>query len=415
MSERALLPMRMSKARRWAIPLIISLSAPVFTMPTFASTAPAIFKFTGSGFGHGVGMSQIGARAMAAAGESATSILKYYYKNVDVVPVVDTATIRVNIGHALKGAIFSTSTNLSSLKVFAGDLPISDTSTAPILTVANKKKLAISISLDKKGIQGLPGTPGVATLRWVGGAAPVVTVTESNSTDRYRYGQIQIKVVKGALEITNSLALRDEYLLGISEVPTSWPPAILEAQTIAARSYALSKIGLIKPACDCHVYDHIVDQNFVGFSKESEPRVGQIWRAAVLRTLVDSSTGLAILSNGKPIQAYYFSSSGGATQSSADAWGGFTAYTHSVADTASVQATLNPRYATWTATSTQALVSRAFGLPDVASLEVISRNSAGAVTWIKGISTNGVSMVIRGDTFRSRTKIPSPWFTPIAD
>lgn len=406
--------MRMSKARRWAMLLIVSLSAPAFATPTFASTAPANFSFTGSGFGHGVGMSQIGARAMAAAGESATSILKYYYKDVDVVPVVDTATIRVNIGHALKGAIFSTSTNSSSLKVFAGDLSISDTSTAPILNVANKKKLTISISLDRKGIQGLPGTPAVATLRWVGGAAPVVTVTESTSTSRYRYGQIQIKVVKGALEITNSLALRDEYLLGISEVPTSWPPAILEAQTIAARSYALSKMGSIKPACDCHVYDHIVDQNFVGFSKESEPRVGQIWRAAVLRTLVDSSTGLAILSNGKPIQAYYFSSSGGATQSSADAWGGFTAYTHSVADTASVQATLNPRYATWTATSTQALVSRAFGLPDVASLEIMSRNSAGAVTWIKGISTNGVSMVIRGDTFRSRAKIPSPWFTPIA-
>ena len=406
--------MRMSNIRRGVVFLVVSLTASLMAPPAFASTAPAIFTFTGSGFGHGVGMSQIGARAMAAAGESATSILKYYYKDVDVIPVVDTATIRVNIGHALKGAIFSTSTNATSLRFFAGDLPISDTTTAPILNVANKKKLAISISVDKKTIQGLPGNPSVATLRWSGGATPVVTVTESTSTNRYRYGQIQIKVVKGALEVTNSLALRDEYLLGISEVPSSWPPAVLEAQTIAARSYALSKMGAIRPACDCNVYDHIVDQNFVGFSKEAEPRFGQIWRAAVLRTLVDSSTGLAILSNGKPIQAYYFSSSGGATQSSADAWGGFSAYTHSVADTASVLATLNPRYATWSATATQALVARAFGLPDVASLEILSRNSAGAVTWVKGISSKGVTMVIRGDTFRSRTKIPSPWFTPVA-
>jgi SpoIID/LytB domain protein len=333
---------------------------------------------------------------------------------VDVIPVVDTATIRVNIGHALRGAIFSTSTSATSLRVFAGDIPSSETATAPILTVANKKKLTISISIDKKGIQGLPGTPSTATLRWAGGSTPVITVTETNSTSRYRYGQIQIKVVKGALEITNSLALRDEYLLGISEVPSTWPPAVLEAQTIAARTYALSKIEAIKPACDCHVYDHIVDQNFVGYAKESEARVGQIWRAAVRRTIVDSSTSLAILSKGKPIQAYYFSSSGGATQSSADAWGGFTSYTHSVADSASVESAQNPRYATWSATSTQALVSRAFGLPDIASLEILSRNSAGAVTWIKGISTNGVSMVIRGDTFRSRTKIPSPWFTPVA-
>ena len=406
--------MRMSKARRWAIVSAISLLAPVLMTPASGSTAPAIFSFVGSGFGHGVGMSQIGARAMATAGDSATTILKYYYKDVDVIPVVDTATIRVNIGHALRGAIFSTSTSGSSINVFAGEIPSTDKGAAPILTVANKKKLTISISIDKKGIQGLPGTPAVATLRWSGGAAPVVTVTESNSTSRYRYGQIQIKVVKGALEVTNSLALRDEYLLGISEVPSSWPPAVLEAQTIAARTYALSKMAAIQPGCDCNVYDHIVDQNFVGFAKESEARVGQIWRAAVLRTIVDTSTSLAILSKGKPIQAYYFSSSGGATQSSADAWGGFTSYTHSVPDSASVVTALNPRYASWSATSTQALVSKAFGLPDIASLEILSRNSSGAVTWIKGISTNGVSMVIRGDTFRSRTKIPSPWFTPVA-
>ena len=56
-------------------------------------------------------------------------------------------------------------------------------------------------------------------------------------------------------------------------------------------------------------YSHIADQNFVGFAKESEARFGKIWREAVLRTVVDTSTGLAILSKGKPIQAYFFSSS----------------------------------------------------------------------------------------------------------
>jgi peptidoglycan hydrolase-like amidase len=121
---------------------------------------------------------------------------------------------------------------------------------------------------------------------------------------------------------------------------------------------------------------------------------------------------LAILSEGKPIQAYYFSSSGGATQTSADAWGGYTSYTQSVPDTASITTALNPRFASWRVTASQALVAGAFGLPNVVSLEVMSRNSAGAVTWIKGTSTLGVSQVIRGDTFRSRAKLPSPWFSP---
>ena len=43
---------------------------------------PTSFSFAGSGYGHGVGMSQIGAKVRALAGESATAILNYYYKDV---------------------------------------------------------------------------------------------------------------------------------------------------------------------------------------------------------------------------------------------------------------------------------------------------------------------------------------------
>lgn len=372
------------------------------SLPAQAVEIPATFKFSGAGYGHGVGMSQIGAKARAIAGESATAILKYYFKDVEVIPVVDTATIRVNIGHALKTVTFTSTSTGTSLQLLAGEVTVA--------TVANKKKLTLSISSDGKTIQGY-NTP-LLTLRWSGGATPVVSVTKSGVTERFRYGFIQIKVVKGALEVTTSLSLHDEYLLGISEVSSSWPAAMLEAQTIASRSYALSKMGSIKASCDCHLYSHIADQNFVGFAKEAEAKWGKIWREAVLRTVVDSATGLAITSRGKPIQAYFFSSSGGATQTTADAWGGFTSYTQSVSDSASVDVQLNPRFASWNALTTQQLVAAAFGLPNVMTLEVMSRNSAGAVTWIKATSTEGVSQVVRGDTFRSRAKLPSPWFTP---
>jgi SpoIID/LytB domain protein len=373
--------------------------------PANASDAPATFNFTGAGYGHGVGMSQIGAKARAVAGESATAILKYYYKNVEVLPVLDTATIRVNIGHALKTVTFTTTSSGTSLQLFSGD--------ALVATTANKKKLTLNISSDLKTIQGYNSS--LLTLKWIGGSVPVVSVTKLGVTERFRYGLINIRVVKGALEVTTSLSLHDEYLLGISEVSSSWPTAMLEAQTIASRSYALSKMGTIKSSCDCHLYSHIADQNFVGYAKEGEAKFGKIWREAVLRTTVDSSTGLAILNNGKPIQAYFFSSSGGATQTTADAWGGFTSYTQSVADSASVDVALNPRFASWKAATTQALVAAAFGLPNVVTLEVVSRNSANAVTWIKGTSLDGVSQIIRGDTFRSRVKLPSPWFDLVAN
>ncbi len=389
--------MRMFK--RFISPAIFILSLQFF-LPAQAVDLPATFNFTGAGYGHGVGMSQIGAKARAMAGESATAILKYYYKDVEILPVIDTATIRVNIGHALKSVTFSTSSPGTSLQIFSGDVLLS--------TIANKKKLTLAIAADGKSIQGY-NVP-LLTLRWSGGATPVVSVTKLGVTERFRYGFIQIKVVKGALEVTTSLSLHDEYLLGISEVSSSWPAAMLEAQTIASRSYALSKMGSIKPSCDCHLYSHISDQNFVGYAKEAEGKFGKIWRDAVLRTVVDSSTGLAVVSQGKPIQAYFFSSSGGATQTTADAWGGFTSYTQSVSDSASVDVKLDPRFAAWSASSTQRLVAAAFRLPNVVTLEVISRNSAGAVTWIRGTSLDGISVVLRGDTFRSRAKLPSPWF-----
>ena len=97
--------MRMFK--RLISPVIFILSLQFF-LPAQAVDVPATFNFTGAGYGHGVGMSQIGAKARADAGESATAILKYYYKDIDVLPIVDTATIRVNIGHALKSVTFST-------------------------------------------------------------------------------------------------------------------------------------------------------------------------------------------------------------------------------------------------------------------------------------------------------------------
>jgi peptidoglycan hydrolase-like amidase len=162
------------------------------------------------------------------------------------------------------------------------------------------------------------------------------------------------------------------------------------------------------------VFSHISDQNFVGYSKESEPRFGHFWKDAVTRTIIDTSTSLVVLSNGIPAQTYFFSSSGGATQTTLDAWGAVTAFTQSVPDTASVDVKLNPRFASWKASSTQELVAKAFLLPNVVSLEILSRNQAGAVTYIAATSAEGVTKKIRGDTFRSRAKLPSPWFSLVS-
>ena len=400
MYERAHLLMRMSKNfLALLIAALISSAA-----PAQAIDIPPTFEFTGSGYGHGVGMSQIGARSRALTGESATAILNYYYKDVLVAPFVDTHTIRVNIAHLVKSISFTTHTPGARIDVFEGDIGNS-TQSLPITSFATKKKATFTISTLPKG--------KALTLRWMG-ENPIITMTQGSVSTKYKYGYITIKAVKGAMEVTNSLALRDEYLWGISEVPSSWPAAMLEAQAIASRSYALSKLSVIRPSCDCQVYSHITDQNFVGFSKESEPRFGHFWKNAVSRTIIDTSTSLVVLSNGKPAQTYFFSSSGGATQTTRDAWGEATAFTQSVPDSASVDVKLNPRFASWKASSTQELVAKAFLLPNVVSLEILSRNEAGAVTYIAATSSDGVTKKLRGDTFRSRAKLPSPWFSLVS-
>ena len=396
--------MRMFKA----LPLLlcITLFASMSTPSVATAQAPATFSFTGAGYGHGVGMSQIGARARALTGESATAILNYYYKNVQVAPIVDTQTIRVNIARAQKTISFISSSPSSEIQVFNGDIG-SARDVLPAITAPAKKRLTFNIDGSDAVVEGLRAK--AFTVRWTG-PTTVISFSQANGTVRYKYGQIQVKVVKGAMEVTNTLALRDEYLWGISEVPSSWPAAALEAQVIASRSYALSKLGKINPACDCQLYSHISDQNFVGFSKESEPRFGQLWKAAVNRTIIDTSTSLAILANGKPIQAYFFSSSGGATQTTLDAWGAATSYTQSVLDPAGLDPKNNPRFATWSASADQAVVAKAFLLADILTLEIMSRNTAGAVTYIKGTASDGSTKLLRGDTFRSRVKIPSPYF-----
>ena len=396
--------MRMSKN---FIALLIATLA--FTTPVAqAQTVPSTFVFTGSGYGHGVGMSQFGARALAQSGESASAILNYFYKDVEVAPFVDTHTIRVSIANLVKSISFATQTPGARLEVYEGDIALAS-DTLPIATFESRKRATFTFASQSVALSAIARGKAV-TLRWVGDGA-ILSMFNGKTTSRYKYGYITIKVLRGALAVTNTMSLRDEYLYGISEVSSSWPSAVLEAQVIASRSYALSKLGVVRAACDCQVYSQISDQNFVGFSKESEPRFGQLWKAAVDRTIIDTTTSLVVLSRGKPAQTYFFSSSGGATQTTLDAWGTATAYTQSVPDTASVDVKVNPRFASWKASATQELVAKAFILPDVISLEVLSRNEAGAVTFIAATSSTGVVKKIRGDTFRSRVKIPSPWFT----
>ncbi|ASY10952.1 SpoIID/LytB domain-containing protein [Candidatus Planktophila lacus] len=413
----------MSKKPLIALAISIAVS-PITFLPNAANaeTVPATFAFQGSGYGHGVGMSQIGARAKALAGESATAILQYYYTGTIVETVTDTQILRINLGNLLTSAKLRSDSKGAELQLFAGDLGETQTAT-PLLTFPSKTSLNLNLTDGLLAISTTRGTTSKAittgsafTLRWSGtryqaGSPTVISLTTNGATKKYRHGQISLKVIRDKtlgkrLAIINSVRLQDEYLWGIGEVPSSWPTQALEAQAIASRTYAYAKSTKIRSACDCHLYATISDQTFAGYSKESEPRFGEIWKAAVNRT-----AGSIITYEGRPITAYFSSSSGGTTETSEHAWGTATAYTVSVPDSASVDVALNPRFASWTREISQAVIAQAFALPDVISLTVLSNNPAGSVALIQAISSDGSFAVLRGETFRSRSKLPSAWFS----
>lgn len=121
----------------------------------------------------------------------------------------------------------------------------------------------------------------------------------------------------GTLAVTVTLTF-ESYLEGIAEVPPSWPRAALEAQAIAARSYALATTGwsgeegetLPTPICSttaCQVYR--------GIPVPFDPGIRRWYRA------VRSTTGEVLLYGNRPADTVYFSTSNGQTYGNEDVFG----------------------------------------------------------------------------------------------
>lgn len=413
--------MNYRQIKRFA-PALVSVLLAIY-LPAASAELPSQISITGKGYGHGVGMSQIGARGLALRGDTATAIMNYYFPGSDVVALPDDQILRVNIGHQLTSASLKSNSPGMSLQLLAGDgiepqflSVLSDKDSVKLSVVGNQ----VGITTSQVGITTILTPVDQLTIRWSGtrylsGINSIISLTHTSKTKSYRYGQLQVKVVKDAklgncLEIVNQVRLHDEYLWGISEVPSSWPAAALEAQAIASRSYAMSKVGKVQKSCDCELYSSITDQNFAGFAKETEPKWGAVWKAAVTRTSITETSGLTVTRNLLPIRTYFGSSTGGVTETSANAWGTDVGYTFSVPDPWSLDPKLNPSYFTWKREISQALLAAAFGLPDIASLKIIALNQTGTVKQIEGKSSAGKKVKLSGETFRSRCKLPSTWF-----
>jgi stage II sporulation protein D len=141
-------------------------------------------------------------------------------------------------------------------------------------------------------------------LRFVAPEGALIEVSGIPTARRF-LDTVELLPRRGGVEVVNELGF-DAYLYGLAEVPQSWPEAVLDAQVIAARTYAWRSVQR-GAFLDHDICATVACQVFRG-AEVLLGRDGDRWRDAVDRT-----SGRVLLFEGEPILARYFSTSGGRT------------------------------------------------------------------------------------------------------
>ena len=151
------------------------------------------------------------------------------------------------------------------------------------------------------------------------------TIAQESTYDYDKYSTI--KLLHTDTDKVEEIQL-DEYLYGVvsAEMPASFEEEALKAQAVVARTYTIYKIvnndGKHGEAdiCDdsgcCQAWISKEDR----LEKWDEDKREENWNKIV--DAVNSTQGKIITYEGKPINAFFHSNSGGATEAPIDVWGG---------------------------------------------------------------------------------------------
>lgn len=333
---------------------LIAMALLVALLPVGGARAASSFTFYGSGWGHGIGMSQWGAYGLAKKGWSAERILTHFYTGT-VVKAASNKPSRIRVGLLQGKQTIHVKAEGGKLELRMGNptagelirtIPIGATWTV----VEEEGKYRITSAKGQQIGGKLWG--GSWKHLYVGPAGPASRARVSETGHAYNHGWLEFNVYpKSCAGCAKHLRLiadvpASRYLNGLAEVPSSWPVQALRAQAIAARTYAFEKIarlGQHRAGCNCALYASTQDQVYVGWAKEAGVD-GNRWVAAV-----DGTAGKVVTHQGSYIQAYYHASSGGHTENVENVWGGSALpYLRGVCDTGDGNAA-NP-HATWSLT-----------------------------------------------------------------
>ena len=346
--------------RRLLVTLTLSLALPA------SAGAATTFLVDGRGWGHGIGMSQYGARGFAESGWGYERILKHYYRGTEL-RTIPARPVRVLL---IEG---TTGVRIGSAKPFR---------VVDARGKALKRKGTQNVAAAKIAARRLP-------LRFEPGAAPLVLNGKA-----YR-GAIVVHRRAGKLVVVNRLPL-DRYLRGVVpwEMPDDWHAEALKAQSVVARSYALATL---KPGKLYDLYADTRSQVYGGIEAES----------FTTNVAVGATAGRVLYWNGRVATTFYHSTSGGRTVSIAEAWPRATPvpYLVSVPDPYDG---LSKHHRWGTFTFTPAGVGRMLSVRGVRDVRVV-RGPSGRVREVRVVTGSGTRTLLSQD-FRRALDLRSTWF-----
>jgi SpoIID/LytB domain protein len=388
--------------------------------PTGPTTLGATVAFRGSGNGHGVGLSQYGTLGRALAGETADAILAHYYQGTTLSSIDPATPIRILVLNAYRATSTAplvavglggpwTITGFSSPFAAGTKLsvrpPLAGTS-GWRLTVTNALGVRLA-STTRTGRFRLTPSPG----------GRIELKSKPSYYDEYR-GVLRIQPASGRLMVVNEVPL-DDYLRGVVpvEMPKTWPAAALQAQTIAARSYAGYRL---RPETDS--YDTVDDTR-------SQVYRGYLAERGATNAAIAATAGVVLRSGTSIINAMFHSTGGGATEHNENAFvsatgakvAGPVSYLRGSADIDALGVPYDAAspYASWTTKAySRATLSTWFAsdprtnVGTLAALDLGNRGVSGRVIKITLIGSLGTKTV-SGDVFRAIFNARKPVADPI--
>ncbi len=242
----------------------------------------------GAGWGHGIGMSQWGAYGYAKHGDGYQDILDHYYSHTKI-GTRSGITVRVLLQA-------NNSTIYIRHATQAGDRALDEEALYKATRTGGDVVLRSESGRKLETFAGLMRVTGGKYVRLLGRGANGVR-------DGLYRDALEIRTASGSgLNAINAIGM-ESYLLGVvpSESPASWPAAALEAQAVAARSYALT-----------------TNVNGNGFDQYPDTR-SQMYRGYLAETpstnaAVSATAGQVVTYDGAVATTFFFSTSGGYTE-----------------------------------------------------------------------------------------------------